>query len=107
MGEYRGNHVTTACSRCRKRHIKCDSGSLSCRNCIDNGITCVRTAPMIKRGRKPGTKNGEGIYRKNNYSLGTIRNKESYVRKIKIITTRSSTSTTTVPGQLLITQKDA
>nr|CAG8577628.1 8352_t:CDS:2 [Entrophospora candida] len=53
-------YVTTACSRCQKRHIRCDDQRPSCQNCQEKGHDCVRIQPKVSRGRPQGTLNGQG-----------------------------------------------
>nr|CAG8592462.1 602_t:CDS:2 [Entrophospora candida] len=53
-------YVTTACSRCQKRHIRCDDQRPSCQNCKEKGCECIRIQPKVSRGRPQGTLNGQG-----------------------------------------------
>ncbi|CAH1761539.1 22306_t:CDS:1 [Entrophospora sp. SA101] len=57
-------YVTTACSRCQKRHIKCDDRKPSCCNCEEKGCECIRIQPELRRGRPRGTLNGQGKHPK-------------------------------------------
>ncbi|CAJ0631222.1 12638_t:CDS:2 [Entrophospora sp. SA101] len=53
-------YVTTACSYCQKRHIRCDDQRPSCQNCQEKGHDCVRIQPKVSRGRPQGRLNGQG-----------------------------------------------
>nr|CAG8596384.1 3669_t:CDS:1 [Entrophospora candida] len=53
-------YVTTTCSRCQKRHIRCDDQRPSCQNCEEKGHICIRILPNVSRGRPQGTLNGQG-----------------------------------------------
>nr|CAG8477802.1 1795_t:CDS:1 [Entrophospora candida] len=63
-------YVTTACSRCQKRHIKCDNQKPSCQNCDEKKHECVRIPPKLSRGRPQGTFNGQGKHPKKNTNNG-------------------------------------
>nr|CAG8477863.1 1798_t:CDS:1 [Entrophospora candida] len=51
-------YVTIACSRCQKRHIKCDDQRPSCQNCKEKGHECIRIQPKVLRGHPQGVLNG-------------------------------------------------
>nr|CAG8477878.1 1799_t:CDS:1 [Entrophospora candida] len=53
-------YITTACSRCQKRHIRCDDQRPSCQNCKEKGRECIRIQQKVSRGRPTGILNGWG-----------------------------------------------
>ena len=48
-GKGKGKHVTTACSTCRKKKIKCDANRPQCSNCILYGQECIFPSGPDKR----------------------------------------------------------
>nr|CAG8463800.1 1157_t:CDS:2 [Entrophospora candida] len=71
-------YVTNACSRCKKRHIKCDDHEPSCKNCKEKGFACKRIPPTIVRGRPLGLLNGQGKWKKKNNSLNDFSNFDKF-----------------------------
>nr|CAG8626711.1 1651_t:CDS:2 [Entrophospora candida] len=69
-GENKRTHVITACSRCQKRHIRCDNRKPSCQNCEEKGHYCIRIPPRISRGRPRGVLNRQEKYLKKNTNNG-------------------------------------
>nr|CAG8477822.1 1796_t:CDS:2 [Entrophospora candida] len=49
-------YIATACSRCKKRHIKRDNQKPSCHKCEENGRECILIQPKFSRGRPKGLK---------------------------------------------------
>ncbi|CAJ0913591.1 12614_t:CDS:2 [Entrophospora sp. SA101] len=39
--EIERTYITTACYRCKKRHIRCDDQRPSCQNCKEKGRECI------------------------------------------------------------------
>jgi hypothetical protein len=51
-----GMKQETACRECRKRHIKCSRGLPSCSQCIEKGLRCVPSPPVLPQKDRPMTK---------------------------------------------------
>ncbi|CAJ0757307.1 8982_t:CDS:2 [Entrophospora sp. SA101] len=79
-------YVTNACSRCKKRHIKCDDHEPSCKNCEEKGFACKRIPPTIVRGRPLGLLNGQGKWKKKNGNNGAEKKPRQARRRRKELT---------------------
>ncbi|CAJ0765642.1 5527_t:CDS:1, partial [Entrophospora sp. SA101] len=68
--EIERTYITTACYRCKKRHIRCDDQRPSCQNCKEKGRECIRIQPKVSCGRPQDTLNGQGKSLKKNTNNG-------------------------------------
>nr|CAG8617387.1 13755_t:CDS:2 [Entrophospora candida] len=76
------SYITTACSRCKKRHIKCDDQSPSCQNCKEKGHECIRIPQKLSRGRPQGTLNGQGKSLKKNTNNGAKKTRKPRIKRL-------------------------
>ena len=61
----RKKYMTNACKACKKRYRRC-GGNTPCQACLESNLRYERHEPHLRRGRGPGTLNGQRINSNNN-----------------------------------------